>query len=85
VLASQAIVLGGGAGGAPTGLALGTARQVLEVNSGATALQWTSWPQFKQTVAVGQTLTLDSGYSMVMAGPINNSGTIANSGTLMVL
>jgi hypothetical protein len=85
VLASQAIVLGGGAGGAPTGLALGTARQVLEVNSGATAPQWTSWPQFKQTVDAGLTLTLDSGYSMVIAGPLTNNGTLTVNGRMQVL
>lgn len=85
VLANKAIVLGGGAGGSPTGLSLGTARQVVEVNTGATAPQYTSWPQMKQTVASGQTMTIDSGFSIVMAGPLVNQGTISNSGLLMVL
>jgi len=85
LLGANAILLGGGAGGAPTGLAVGAARQVVEMNTGATAPQYTSWPQMKQTIAVGQTMTIDSGFSICIAGPLNNQGTIANSGTLLIL
>lgn len=84
-LASQAIILGGGAGNAPTGLALGTARQVLEIDSGAAALQYTSWPQVPTTVAVGKTLTIDSGFGMVLPGPFTNNGTVSNSGQMVIV
>lgn len=45
-LTASAIVLGGGAGSAPTSLALGTANQMLGMNSGATANEY-------KTLAVG--------------------------------
>ena len=45
-LTASAIVLGGGAGGAPTSLALGTANQLLGINSGGTGNEY-------KTLAVG--------------------------------
>ena len=85
LLVANGVMLGGGAGAPPSTLALGTARQTLEMNTGATAPQWTSWAQMKQTVDSGVTMTIDSGYSTTIAGPITNSGTISNSGTLLVI
>ncbi len=64
---------------------LWSARQVLEISTGAAVAQWQSWPQIKLTVASTDTMTIDSGFSSVMAGPLANSGTIANSGRLMVI
>ena len=84
-LANQAIVLGGGAGGAPTGLALGSAHQVIEVNSGATAPQYTSWPTIRRTVNVSETLTVDSNFSLVIAKDLTNNGTVTNNGALAVV
>lgn len=43
LLTASAIVLGGGAGASPTSLALGTANQVLGMNSGATAYEHKSF------------------------------------------
>ena len=85
LLAANSIILGGGAGASPTALTIGTQRQVLEVNTGGTAPQWQSWPQMNQTIGAGKTLTIDSGFSVSMAAPLNNQGTIANSGCLQLL
>src|SRR3990167_5603434 len=84
-LADQAIVLGGGAGASPTGLTLGSAHQVPEVNTGATALQYTSWPTMRRTVAIGETLTVDSDYSAVFVGRLTNNGTVTNNGAIAVI
>lgn len=61
----------------------GTARQVMETNSAASAVQFTSWPQVKQTLT--GTVTIDSGFGAVWAGPITNNGTLTNSGRLVVM
>ena len=84
-LASQAIVLGGGAGASPTGLALGSAHQVVEVNTGATAPQYTSWPTMRRTIAVGQTLTVNTDYSACFVGYLINNGTVTNNGAIAVI
>ena len=84
-LANQAIILGGGAGGAPTGLALGSAHQTIEVNSGATVPQYTSWPTLRRTVAVGQTLTVDADYSIAFVARLTNNGTVTNNGAIAVI
>ena len=38
----------------------------------------------KQSIASGQAWTIPSGYSMVVAGPIANSGTLSISGRLVI-
>ncbi len=48
-MTTQGDVIIGGASGAPARLAVGTARQVLAVNSGATAPEWVASPQSLMT------------------------------------
>lgn len=62
---------------------IGTAHQVIETNSGATAAQYTSWPTVRQTLT--GTVTIDSGYGAVWAGPIVNNSTFTNNGRVVTM
>jgi len=64
----------GGTSGAGTRLAIGTAGQVLTVNSGATAPQW-STPTTGTVTSVGQSFT--GGLISVTGSPVTSSGTLA--------
>jgi len=68
----------GGTSGAGTRLAIGTAGQVLTVNSGATAPQW-STPATGTVTSVGGTGTV-SGISL--SGTVTSSGNLTLGGTL---
>lgn len=52
VLASNAVVLGGGAGATPATLANGTAGQSLTMNAGATAPSWVSAKGFNENILI---------------------------------
>ena len=67
-------VLYGGTSGAGTRLAIGTAGQVLTVNAGATAPQW-STPTTGTVTSVAQSFT--GGIISVAGSPITTSGTLA--------
>jgi hypothetical protein len=67
-------VLYGGTSGAGTRLAIGTAGQVLTVNAGATAPQW-STPTTGTVTSVAQSFT--GGLISVAGSPITTSGTLA--------
>jgi len=67
-------VLYGGTSGAGTRLAIGTAGQVLTVNAGATAPQW-STPTTGTVTSVAQSFT--GGIISVSGSPITTSGTLA--------
>lgn len=66
----------------------GTASQVLAMNAGATAPEWVTSSgsnQVNQTVPAGETLTIVTGYSLVVAGGYNVDGTLNCDGTLVIL
>ena len=83
-LTANALLLGGGAGSAPTTLALGTQYQVPQINAAGTANEYTSWPVDDTTIDVGETLTIPAGFSKMMAGPLAISGTLSISGRMVL-
>jgi hypothetical protein len=72
-------VIYGGTSGAGTALAIGTAGQVLTVNSGATAPQW-STPTTGTVTSVATSGTVNG--ITLTGGPITSSGTVTLGGTL---
>jgi hypothetical protein len=71
-------VIYGGTSGAGTALAIGTAGQVLTVNSGATAPQW-STPSSGTVTSVGGTGTVNG---ITLTGTVTSSGNLTLGGTL---
>jgi hypothetical protein len=71
-------VIYGGTSGAGTALAIGTAGQVLTVNSGATAPQW-STPTTGTVTSVGGTGTVNG---ITLTGTVTSSGNLTLGGTL---
>jgi hypothetical protein len=71
-------VIYGGTSGAGTALAIGTAGQVLTVNSGATAPQWTT-PTTGTVTSVGGTGTVNG---ITLTGTVTSSGNLTLDGTL---
>ena len=71
-------VIYGGTSGAGTALAIGTAGQVLTVNSGATAPQW-STPTTGTVTSVGGTGTVSG---ITLTGTVTSSGNLTLGGTL---
>jgi len=72
-------VLYGGTSGAGTRLGIGTAGQVLTVNAGATAPQW-STPTTGTVTSVGTAGTVNG--LTLTGGPITSTGTVTLGGTL---
>ena len=71
-------VIYGGTSGAGTALAIGTAGQVLTVNSGATAPQW-STPTTGTVTSVGGTGTVNG---ITLTGTVTTTGNLTLGGTL---
>ena len=71
-------VIYGGTSGAGTALAIGTAGQVLTVNSGATAPQWTT-PTTGTVTSVGGTGTVNG---LTLTGTVTTTGNLTLGGTL---
>ena len=71
-------IIYGGTSGAGTALAIGTAGQVLTVNSGATAPQWTT-PTTGTVTSVGGTGTVNG---ITLTGTVTTTGNLTLGGTL---
>ena len=80
----------GGGGGAIQhnllgGIQGGTSSEYYHLRQSQHALFATSWILQKFSVGSGETLTIPSGYEGIFAVKLTNSGTISNSGILMVI
>ena len=91
LLAQYSVIVGGGAGAAPATVTAGTNNQFLAGNTGAnpafraiTAADLPYWMFQKNSIAVGETMTVPSGYGTVFSQVFVNNGTLVNNGYMTV-